>query len=209
MAITFPRAIPDELSSRLIGLSFKLQPTIEVTPTRAGKHIAADLGPAVWIGQYSSGLLNAARFGVVRAWVDTLLSTEEFYGYDKLRELPLRGLPVGFTGACSVSTFTLPFALTLTGLPVGFVLSPGDYVSFDYNSGTSRALHRIVAGGTASGGGSLLLEVRPAIRSGLVAPQAATVYRSAARMIILPDTYDEHVTAPSFGQVSFKAIQTL
>jgi len=185
--VSFPRAMPDELTSRLVGLSFKLQPMIEINPLRSGRQIAADLGPALWMGEYSSGVLSAARFGVVRAWIDTLLSTQEFYGFDKFRERPLRGLPVGFTGACTVSAFTAPFALTLAGLPSAFVLAPGDYVSFDYNSGTTRALHRIVAGGTASGG-SLALEVRPAIRSGLVVSQAATVYRAAARMIILPDT---------------------
>ena len=209
MTITFPRTFPDEIGSRFIGLSFRLQPMLEVSPTRGGKQIAADLGPALWMGEFSTGLLTAAKFGIARAWIDTLSSTQTFYGYDKLREYPLRGLPIGFSGACTVSTFALPFALTLAGLPAGFVLSPGDYVSFDYASGSSRALHRVVAGGTASGGGSLLLEVRPAIRSGLVASQAATVFRSAARMIILPDTYEENITPPDFGQLSFKAIQTL
>jgi hypothetical protein len=208
MTIAFPRAMPDELTSRLVGLSFKLQPMIEINPLRSGRQIAADLGPALWLGEYSSGLLSAARFGVARAWIDTLLSTQEFYGFDKFRERPLRGLPVGFTGACTVSAFTAPFALTLAGLPSAFVLAPGDYVSFDYSSGTTRALHRIVAGGTAASG-SLALEVRPAIRSGLVVSQAATVYRAAARMIILPDTYDENVSPPDFGTLSFKAIQTL
>jgi hypothetical protein len=203
--------MPDELTSRLVGLSFKLQPTIEVSPLRSGRQIAADLGPALWIGEFSSGLLNAQRFGVARAWVDTLLSTQEFYGYDKLRERPLAykaGFPGGFTGACTVSAFTQPYALTLSGLPATGVLAPGDYVSFDYSSGAARALHRIVAGGTASGG-VLALEVRPAIRTGLAVSQAATVYRSAARMIILPDTYEESVQPPDFGQLSFKAIQTL
>lgn len=212
MAITFPRAIPDELSAHLVGMTFKLQPMLEISPLRSGKQIAADLGPALWVGEYSSARLNATRFGVVRAWVDTLMSTQEFYGFDKFRERPLAygrtGFPGGFTGACTVSAFSAPFALTLSGLPTAFVLAPGDYVSFDYSAGITRALHRIVAGGTAAGG-SLALEVRPTIRSGLTAGQAATVYRSAARMIILPDSYDEAVTAPDMGQISFKAIQTL
>jgi hypothetical protein len=210
MTIAFPRAMPDELTTRLVGLSFKLQPMIEINPLRSGRQIAADLGPALWFGEYSSGVLSAARFGVVRAWIDTLLSTQEFFGFDKFRERPLGGLPVGFTGACTVSSFTPPFALTLGSLPFDFILAPGDYVSFNYNSGATRALHRIVAGGTSSViDGSLTLEVRPAIRSGLVAGAAANVYRAAARMIILPNSYDENITPPDFGTVSFKAIQTL
>jgi hypothetical protein len=66
-----------------------------------------------------------------------------------------------------------------------------------------------VVGGTASGGGSLTIEVRPAVRTGYTIGTNVFVYQPSARMIIIPDSYSELITPPAFGQISFKAIQTL
>jgi len=206
MAITFPRGMPDEL--HVAGLSFILKPMIEVSPLRSGRLIAADLGPAIWIGEWSTSILVPAQVGIVRAWFDTLSSLREFYGYDKLRERPVAGFPVGFTGACTLTSVSAPYGVTLGSLPAGVVLSPGDYLSFDYNSGTNRALHRIAAGGT-SAAGSVTLEVRPEVRSGYAGGAAVSLYRASARMLVIPDSYSESLSLPDLSTISFKAVQSL
>jgi hypothetical protein len=213
MAITFPRAIPSELSDRLSGLTFTLKPMLEISPLRSGRQIALDIGPNLWLGEWRSEAMDATKMGVARAWFDTLSSIQEFYGYDQYRQYPLAyantGFLGGFTGTCTLTSVTLPYTIVLGSLPAGFILSPGDYLSFDYTSGTTvRALHRVSEGGTASGGGSLTIEVRPAVRSGFAGGATVTVFRASARMIVLPESYSENINA-SVGSISFKAIQTL
>lgn len=175
-AIAFPRDIPAEL--KLVGLSFPPSPMIEITPLRSGALIAKDLGPTLWKPSFRSTEMEAADAGVIRAWCASLLSTEPFYGYDKLREYPLAyPLPTGFTGLtvagdafsgkCALaSVATNKVELGLSALPVGFILSPGDYIAFDYGSSNGRALHMVIVGGTADGSGALSIEVRPPLRVG-------------------------------------------
>lgn len=203
--------MPDELTRRLANRTFKLAPQLEVTPLRYGRQIAKDIGPSLWMGEWTSTILRSAGLGIVRAWIDTVSSTQDFYGYDMSRQRPrvyAEGFPGGFPGTCTLTSVSLPYGIVLGGLTAGMVLSPGDYLSFDYNSGASRALHRISAGGTASGGGTLTVEVRPEIRSGYAGGATVTLYRAAARMIVIPESYNEQLDGRT-GTVSFKAIQTL
>jgi len=214
--ISFPRAIPDELG--LSSLSFPPDPMIEVTPLRSGEQIAVDLGPTLWRGKWQSATLDETKMGIVRAWYDTLLSAQAFYGYDKLREYPLAyragfaSLTVGGNPFSGVATLTgvasNNLQPTLGSLPAGFVFSPGDYIAFDYGS-SKRALHRVSAAAVADGDGNVTLEVRPAIRPGWNAGAAVFLRRAAALMIILPGSYSEQIVPPTNGQISFEAIQTL
>lgn len=215
--ITFPRTQPKELT--IAGASFVLEPMIEITPLRSGLQLAADLGPSLWRTEVKSTSLRGANFGIVRAWFDTLSSLKDFYGYDRGRQYPVSytswaGLTVSaspFDGTCQIATVeTNAVEINLKLLPIGFKLRPGDYLSFDYSSGASRALHRIVAGGDAGGGGLLTVEVRPQVRVGWAANAVVTLYRAAARMKIIPGSYREDVRfLGGVGDVSFQAIQTL
>lgn len=215
MAITFPRAIPD---LPIAGISFDLEPMIEITPLRSGKQISADLGPTLWRGKWQSSQLGDDEIATVKAWYATLLSAESFYGWDKLREYPRAyadgwgSLTVGgspFDGTCTLVDVAAGLVeIDLADLPVGFVLSIGDYLAFDYSI-DSRALHVVVAGGTADGSGNLTIEVRPPVRVGWEADAVVQLHRPAARMIIIPGTWSCPVEAPFFGRASFEAIQTL
>lgn len=220
MTITFPRAIPDAL--QVVGLSFYLQPMEELTALRSGKTISANIGPTLWRARYESRNLDEEELGVLRAWRDTLLSYEAFYGYDILREYPLvyrrtgwTGLTVlgsPFTGSCYLNAIAdNNVQVGLSGLPVGFVFSLGDYIAFDYGT-DSRALHRIVAAGVADGNGQVLLEVRPPVRVGWEAGSPGEVvdlYRPSAQMKMTPDSWQEPVDLNRTGKVTFEAVQTL
>lgn len=218
MVLAFPRTLPDAF--KVIGLSFPPAPMIEVTPLRSGRQISHNLGPTLWRPKYDSAQLTPARAGEVRALYDTLLSEREFYGFDHSRAYPLAyrrthwtGLTVGvnpFTGVCDLSAVAANnVEATLINLPVGFVLSHGDYIAFDYST-SLRALHRVSAPATANGSGQAIVEVRPPIRPGWAVGADVNLYRPAARMIILPGTYSEKIDmASGLATISFEAIQTL
>lgn len=216
-ALTFPRDFPCDM--RVVASSFVLAPMVEVTPLRSGLALAAELGPSLWQMQVNSGPLNMADIGVVRGFMDTLSSLNTFNAYDPWRQYPYAyrrshwdGLG-GFAGLCTLTTVqSNNVEITLAGLPVGFILTVGDYLAFDY--GTSRALHRVSVGDTADGAGVADIEVRPEIRAGwggTNSPPSASVnlYRASAKMMVIPDSYNENIEIPAYGRVSFRAIQTL
>jgi hypothetical protein len=215
MAITFPRTMPD---IPIVGLTFDIEPEIEVTPLRSGRHISADLGPSLWRARWDADNLDARQIGEARAWYDTLLSMEEFYGFDRLREYPLAYEEgwgdLEFEAAPFNGTATLMDVLSgaggvvLGGLPDGFVLSPGDYLAFDYGD-DMRALHRVSEAAVAESGGVLGTTVRPFVRDGWEVGATVFLYRASARMIIVPRTWSSRLTAPYFGSASFEAIQVI
>lgn len=218
MTITFPREIPSEL--KIVGMSFMLEPTIELAPLRSGKIISKDLGPSLWKAKYESPPLDETSFGIVRAWYASLLSTNEFYGYDFLREFPLayvNGWDVSpFDGTCRLAGVPSASRITLTDLPVGFILTVGDFIAFDYGPTSSptvdesRALHIVTEGGVASGSPSdVTLSVSPHIRDDWQVGETVHLFRAAAKMVILPGTYQETIDVERMGKISFEAIQTL
>lgn len=82
--------------------------------------------------------------------------------------------------------------LTFSGLPAGYVLSPGDMFSFQYGSSPTRyALHQIVVGGTANGSGvSPSIEVMPFIRPGAAVGAAVKFIKPEFKAVIPPGKFD-------------------
>lgn len=208
--------LPDEFGVE--GMSFVPDPTIEVTPLLGGRVLSADLGPTLWRCRVRSSIFNEQRLGVARAWYDSILSLTPFFAYDKLRQYPLQyrngwgNLLVGgvpFNGTCQISTISSSKLVTLKTLPAsGFVLSPGDYLAFDYGANGSRALHRIGVGGSTVDG-IVTVEVRPFVRVGWAVNATVYLYRAAAQMIIVPGSYSEEMSPPARGRISFDAVQSL
>ncbi|ODR93522.1 hypothetical protein AUC70_11695 [Methyloceanibacter stevinii] len=203
----------------LIGLSFDPEPMAELTPLRSGKVIAKELGPTLWRASFQTDKMAPAEAGAVRAFYASLLSFHSFYAYDKMREFPLAyvdgfdGLEVGgqpFTGECTLADVPSATLVALEDLPPGFVLSKGDYLSFDYGAGNAkRALHMIVQGDAADGAGAVTVEVAPYVRTGWSAAATVSLYRASAEFIIVPGSYRAPKTPPHFTTVSFDAMQRL
>jgi len=83
-------------------------------------------------------------------------------------------------------------SLRLSGLPSGYVLTAGDYLSYDYGSSpTRRAFHRIVETVAADAAGlTPLFEVRPHLASGITTGLSVTLRKPAAKVFIVPETFD-------------------
>lgn len=213
--ISYPRDIPAEL--RINKVKFTLDTDVEISPVRSGVSIVANLGPSLWMANCSTAVLDEEKLGIVRSFFDTLQLGESFYFYDLLRAYPWAYRKVGF-GTLTVSAS--PFSgsgkiddvpntkqIALKALPIGFILSAGDYLSFAY--GGSQALHRIAAGGVAGGDGKLTVEVRPTVRPGWTANTDVAFRNPSAEMVVIPKTYDEDIDVSLSGTVSFQATQVL
>jgi hypothetical protein len=99
-------------------------------------------------------------------------------------------------------------ALSLTGLPSGLVLSPGDYLSFSY--GTSRALHQVVEGATANLAGlTPEFEVRPHIRPGFTTGSAVKLKNPNGQFTLIPNSVSSSLNTKNTSVITFKAIQYL
>lgn len=139
-------------------------------------------------------------------------SVGTFYAYDLRRNGP-KADPLGTTlGSSTVqikSVGSNGISLALKGLPVGYVLTRGDYVGFTYST-TKKALHQVVAATvTANGSGETTeFEVHPAIRQGAAANDAVSLLKPVAEFRIVPGTYDPTADG-AIDSISLEAMQVV
>lgn len=229
MTIAFPRALPAELLARMSTCLFSFDYMQDIAPTRGGVNIVRDLGPALWHASFQSALLVPNSFKIVEGWLDSLGgSVNTFYGYDLARTYAIN-YPNGYAalnransgGSFSAGTVLLAavagdnvtatlgsIGAPATTLPAGFVMSVGDYLAFDYNSGISRALHRVVAGGTADTNGVLAIEVRPQIRAGW-SGSSVQLATPSGKFLVLPGSVKKSSQQGWGTTVAFEGVQTL
>lgn len=219
MSITYPI----DLLLGFPGMStrFELVYVQEVSPTRGGVQYSADLGPALWEADYQSRVLKPSE---LRLWKARLASLENgaktFKGYDLTACYPLAyprgswptGLSFGGIGSLNDIDESSYKELRIAGLPAGFVISEGDYLSFAYDG--YRALHQAVASVMANGDGlTPFLEVRPAIRptdDHQSSPQPEVdMVKPHAIMTIVPGSVSAPASLDGRGTISFSARQTL
>lgn len=100
-------------------------------------------------------------------------------------------------------------SLALKGLPVGYVLTRGDYLGFTYST-TKKALHQVVAATvTADGSGDTAeFAVHPAIRTGAAVNDAVSLSKPCAEFRIVPGSYD-FSSAGAHDQLSLEALQVV
>lgn len=219
MALTYPL----DLLLGFPGMTTRFEPVYvqEISATRGGSQNSADLGPALWEADVQSRLLKPSA---LRTWKARLASLENgaktFKGYDLTACYPLAyprgswptGLAFdgsGYLAAVNTSNYQ---QLKVGGLPVGYVISEGDYISFAY--GSYRALHQAMESVTADGTGvTPYVEVRPAIRASafLAASPVPDVdlIKPHATMILVPGSVSAQASLDGSGTVSFSARQTI
>lgn len=177
MAIAFPRS--DFLSIVTIEantLPFRLMHRQEISRTAAGQSFAKDLGPALWSYELSTTPIPLRQALKVQAFLqslDGLIGTLTLY--DPTRQTPASD-PTGSASLGSVTVTGISGnTITLGGLPIGFVLTPGDLLGVIV--GGVPHLYEISESAIASGAGAASFEVAPQVRSTLTTGLSASLVR--------------------------------
>jgi hypothetical protein len=191
---------------------FSLPDNRKFNKTGGGVIIGYQRGARLWEGSVNFIPMDQRDAKSIEAIVSFLQETGVYFRiYDRTAQFP-RSDPGG-TILTTTPTLTSVNAnnhdITISTLPAGYVLSSGDMFNFAY--GTRLALHRIVVGATASGGGVATVTVTPPIRPGFTLGAAMNFKSSTMNAVLVPGSY----RSPDFGPGkvssggSFDFIQTL
>lgn len=183
----------------------------KITQTRGGAAMDASLGEPLWRGSVSLVVRTHQDQAAIEAMLDVAARPgATFLAHDTRLNGPAAD-PGGVTlGAATpaISTVSVDrFDVTVSGLPVGYVLTAGDQLGVSY-SGGKRGLHRIAIGDTADGSGLATVTVSTPVASGVVALDAVTLVRPVIKAVLTGVSYGgarPKITAGS----SFQFVQSL
>lgn len=214
MALSFPLALPafaDKL--RIPSVEWKLQDNREFSGLGSGLIIAADLGPSLWTADLTTPPMRTNEAREVEALINAVIRANgSFYMHDPRKCVPAADPYAAKLGAANVQINTLPnaYSLSLKGLPAGYKLTAGDYLSFDYGvSPVRRAFHELSESVTANGSGvTPAFEVSPFIRPGAVVNTVVALKHPSLRCIIVPGSFKPSFGVP-FTTISFSVVQKI
>lgn len=218
MALSFPLSVDaffDLLPVRSV--AFDMPGAFAADETDAGETFTWKHGSRLWEGEITLGKMRYSEIARAEVYLNLLQEPgRTFMVYDTRFPAPQSDKDGALLGAATPLINTLETdarELSLSGLPAGYQLTIGDYLSFDYlASPTRHALHRVVTGSvTADGlGVTPVMEVQPPIRSGAAAGAAVSLIRPACMVKVIPGTVTPGTNARGFNQgMSFKIRQTL
>jgi hypothetical protein len=194
-ALTFPLSVASFFGKlRVQDVRFQDVEPQQVDRTANGTVLKASLGEPVWRGTVR--LANDANFHR-GAETEALLSLASRAGasfliYDPRKSFPKLD-PTGSILGATVPSLSAIDAdrrrLSLSGLPSGYTMSPGDLLGWQYGSSPVRyAYHRIVVGAVANGSGNTgLMEVTPTIPVAATAGAAVSLIRPVMKAVMQPD----------------------
>jgi hypothetical protein len=217
-AITFPLSVAAFQSLlKVAAVEFSDPAQQEASGLGSGEVLRADVGPQLWRGRVTLAPAYHETAQATEALLSLLQRADaSFFVHDPRRVGPIADPDGAILDDATPTIHTLAAnnrELRVQGLPVGYVLSVGDMIAFEYTVlGTTRyALHRLVAGATAPGTGiTPLFEVTPAIRPGAAVSAAVTLVRPACKAVMMPGTVRYGSGRPLITSgASFDFIQTL
>lgn len=198
-------------------VTFRLGAALEMNETGAGELITTDVGERLW-----RAAVTVAPRGIPAGREQQALVEDLLYAGRSvlLTPAPYTGpqedldgsVYTGGSGNAQISSATTN-DISLTGMPSGYTLRRGDFLSWTYSSSPTRyALHRVSQViGVANGSGAIDdLEVTPFVRSpGSLAGTAVELFTPVAKMVLEPGGYSapRARTAISEG-LAFSARQT-
>ena len=220
MALVYPLALPDV---PLNCTSFELDLMAQSSVTGGGEDFSVERGAALWHGVFTTPLLRGLNFKIMSAWKAAVESPpKRVWAWDTRCNFPFAYQKIGFTGlvravggtsfdgTATLGTVADGKSVPLSGFPAGFVLGPGDYISYAYDGGR-QACHRIagLALVTADSSGMMTVEVRPAVRAGWTSGASVSVLKPKIQATIIPNSFRCSRDASQMGTFSFEVKQTL
>lgn len=215
MALSFPLTIAQFMAYLPISeVSLSAPAQVQLAQTAGGEQLYSELGPQLWRGRITLGRMSRSEARHPDVLLDLLTASDaSFWAYDTRDPAPQYD-PTGSILGASVPTI---YALSgnnrdmrLEGLPSGYKLKRGDYLSFDYAG--RRALHRVVSTSitTASTGITPIFEVMPKIRPGALVGAPVTLVQASCKAKLLPGQVDKGSARAVITEgMSFHFIQTL
>lgn len=217
MVLTFPLSAAQFFDGLPIqSFTFDLGEAMEVNETAGGEILTADVGMRLWRIDCKLRIGRYAEIEQVKAKLDVLRYPQRPLIIQAIPLLYPQADPTGsILGASTVVLDNVPGnnrEIRLAGLPAGYVITPGDRLSFQYGSNPIRyALHRVVVGGTASGAGvSPFLEVTPFVRPGYSLGSAVKLGKPECKAVYVPGSFNAGSSGQQFTDgVTFSFLQTL
>jgi hypothetical protein len=209
MTITYPRDFPDA-DPAAQRCKFDYTTFGEMSRTAAGAVTFQErMGGSLWELALTTGPLNETNYSRWHAWFLSLRGGQQsFKGRDLRRCYPLaygKNILGVSDGSCQV-TAVAGNTITLGSLPANYILSVGDYISFDWLGGRAlvKALEPMVGN---SAGNMPAFTIGPWQRTGGTLPAPATFVKAYCLMRPKPGSWSGDRTV--HDPVSFEAIQTL
>lgn len=191
---------------------FTLMSRSEFSRQSNGVTRSKNFGSAIWIGEWGSVERNFDNTIDLEAVLNSLEDgVRGFYAGDLRRQYP-KAYPTGvFNDTGVINSLNADTKrISLSGLPASFVITRGDYLCWNYNSNTMRALHQVMESVTANGSGlTSEFEVRPFIRPGSTTGTAVTFKKPTGVFKMFPGQIDQLQQSVMTGSVSFKAYESL
>jgi hypothetical protein len=184
-----------------------------VSALGSGEWLTHELAPPLHEAEVRTARLPHARAEQLRARLRALDGGAHFYLCNPTVLYPQADPGGAILSSANVVIATINAnrkALTLSGLPAGYVITMGDYMHVDYGTPSRRALMQAVEGATANGSGvTAEFEVRPHLRPGIIAGLAVTLKKPAAKVKIVPGSVRVETVTTLLSQLRFTARQTL
>lgn len=190
-----------------------LQRRQEFSRTRGGRLIGADLGPALWRAEFQSFPLRRDPADQLHSDFLSLRGVvHPFYLHPAERPRPAASTGQALAGVTLQEITAERDGVRLQGLPAGFVMTPGDFLSVTTSAG-GREFLRIVgvnSAGVADGAGlSPRLWVEPAVRVSAVVGNAVTLANPLLEAALEPETLDRIEAGLGWFRVTFSAWQVV
>jgi hypothetical protein len=218
MPLSFPLPLSQFWGDRnhVGGLTFHLTGNTVAEISSGGEVFTSTRGTRLWTGQVSFARRSAREIRRTDAILSELREAgTSFLIFPLDAEYPQNDPTGGLLGAAT-PTVSFVFAngaeLSVAGLPAGYVLRQGDFLSFPYGANPVRqALHQVVRDRTADAGGTIqFLQLTPRIRPGLATGTVLTLVRPVCKAIVRPRSHQPATFARVHGEgLGFEFIQTL
>jgi hypothetical protein len=188
MALTFPLDLPAFFEAFCpISTTFQLGEAVLVNETGGGEVIRSDYGSRLWQGTVtlapSKPVLVEDIMALIRVLQDSRAS---FLLYPRHRKKAVGEASLSEPIGQINSLPTNNRLITLKGLPAGFDITRGDFISFIYSS-TRYAFHQAVESITANGSGVTgQFEVIPPIRPGAAVDTGVQTNRPRLKAVMVP-----------------------
>jgi hypothetical protein len=214
MPLSFPLALADLADLLPIAaVAWNEARQDAISALGSGEWLAHELAPPLHEAEVRTARMPHARAEQLRARLRALDGGAHFYLCNPTMLYPQADPGGTILGSASVTIGSINAnrrAITLSGLPAGYVITMGDYLHVDYGAPSRRALLQAAEGAIASSSGvTPEFELRPHLRPGITIGLAVSLKKPAAKVKIVPGSVRIETVTTLLSQLRFTARQTL